>query len=116
LACLPDKAGGLPKQIYLDAMHLNLRREENRRVFAVRIDLDGYRNILGHWLGDGGWRDFKRDPLRCPWWASPDGLIHFDDPLRPPRRSRHFLTSNLSGPFFQLVNATANRLIKTNSG
>jgi hypothetical protein len=66
LACLPDKAGGLPKQIYLDAMHLNLRREENRRVFAVRIDLDGYRDILEHWLGDGVRRDFKRDPLRCP--------------------------------------------------
>jgi hypothetical protein len=37
-----------------------------------------------------GWRqrirrDFKRDPWCCPLWASPDGIIHFDDPLRPPQ-------------------------------
>ncbi len=43
--------------IYLDALHLRLRRQskvENVAVYIVLgVDLDGHRDVLGHWLGDG---------------------------------------------------------------
>jgi putative transposase len=43
--------------IYLDALHLKLRREgrvENVAVYIVLgVDLEGHRDVLGHWLGDG---------------------------------------------------------------
>ena len=43
--------------IYLDALHLKLRRQgrvENVAVYIVLgVDLDGHRDVLGHWLGDG---------------------------------------------------------------
>jgi transposase-like protein len=43
--------------IYLDAIHLKLRREgkvENTAVYTVLgVDLDGHRDILGHWVGEG---------------------------------------------------------------
>jgi len=43
--------------IYLDAIHLKLRREgkvENTAVYIVLgVDLSGYREVLGHWVGDG---------------------------------------------------------------
>ena len=41
--------------IYLDAIHLKLRREgkiENTAVYTVLgVDLDGHRDVLGHWVG-----------------------------------------------------------------
>src|SRR5215212_8810262 len=44
--------------IYLDALHLKLRREGRVESVAVYIvlgvDLEGHRDVLGHWLGDGG--------------------------------------------------------------
>ncbi len=44
--------------IYLDALHLKLRRQskvENIAVYIVLgVDLSGHRDVLGHWLGDGG--------------------------------------------------------------
>jgi putative transposase len=44
--------------VFLDAIHLKLRREgkiENTAVYVVLgVDLDGHRDILGHWIGDGG--------------------------------------------------------------
>lgn len=44
--------------IYLDALHLKLRRQskvENIAVYIVLgVDLTGHRDVLGHWLGDGG--------------------------------------------------------------
>lgn len=44
--------------IYLDALHLKLRREGkivNTACYVVLgVDLDGQREVLGHWLGDGG--------------------------------------------------------------
>jgi putative transposase len=43
--------------IYLDALHLKLRRQgrvENVAVYIVLgVDLQGHRDVLGHWLGDG---------------------------------------------------------------
>jgi putative transposase len=43
--------------VFLDAIHLKLRREgkiENTAVYVVLgVDLEGYRDILGHWVGDG---------------------------------------------------------------
>jgi len=44
--------------VFLDAIHLKLRREgkiENTAVYVVLgVDLEGHRDILGHWIGDGG--------------------------------------------------------------
>ena len=44
--------------IYLDAIHVNIRREGKVSKTAVYIvlglDLEGKRDILGHWVGDGG--------------------------------------------------------------
>lgn len=43
--------------VYLDAIHLKLRRDGkvmNTAVYIVLgIDLDGQRDVLGHWIGDG---------------------------------------------------------------
>lgn len=43
--------------IYLDGIHLKIRREgkvENTAVYVVLgIDLNGYRDVLGHWIGYG---------------------------------------------------------------
>jgi transposase-like protein len=43
--------------IYLDAMYIKLRREGKVAKIAVYsvlgVDLDGHRDVLGHWLGDG---------------------------------------------------------------
>lgn len=43
--------------LYLDALHLKLRRQgrvENVAVYMVLgVDLEGHRDVLGHWLGDG---------------------------------------------------------------
>ncbi len=43
--------------IYLDAIHIKLRREgkvENIAVYTVLgVDLEGHRDVLGHWVGEG---------------------------------------------------------------
>jgi transposase-like protein len=43
--------------VYLDAIHLKLRRESkvvNTAVYIVLgVDLDGQRDVLGYWIGDG---------------------------------------------------------------
>src|SRR3954453_6303161 len=43
--------------VYLDAIHLKLRRDgkgQNTAVYIVLgVDLDGQRDVLGHWIGDG---------------------------------------------------------------
>jgi len=43
--------------VYLDAIHLKLRRDgkvANTAVYIVLgVDLDGQRDVLGHWVGDG---------------------------------------------------------------
>lgn len=44
--------------IYLDAIHVKIRREgkvENVAVYNVLgVDLEGHRDVLGHWVGTGG--------------------------------------------------------------
>ena len=44
--------------VYLDALHVKLRREgkvQNTALYTVLgVDLDGHRDVLGHWVGDGG--------------------------------------------------------------
>ncbi len=44
--------------IYLDAIHIKMRREgkvENTAVYVVLgVDVEGHRDVLGHWVGDGG--------------------------------------------------------------
>lgn len=44
--------------IYLDAIHIKLRREgkvENTAIYVVLgVDVEGHRDVLGHWVGDGG--------------------------------------------------------------
>ncbi len=43
--------------VYLDAIHLKLRRDgkvANTAIYIVLgVDLDGQRDVLGHWVGDG---------------------------------------------------------------
>lgn len=43
--------------VYLDAIHIKLRREgrvANTAVYNVLgVDMEGHRDILGHWIGDG---------------------------------------------------------------
>jgi len=43
--------------IYLDALHIKLRREgkiENTAVYIILgVELNGQRDVLGHWVGDG---------------------------------------------------------------
>jgi len=44
--------------VYLDAIHLKVRRDgrvQNTAVYIVLgVDCDGQRDVLGHWVGDGG--------------------------------------------------------------
>jgi putative transposase len=44
--------------VYLDAIHMKLRRDgrvQNTAVYVVlAVDVDGQRDVLGHWVGDGG--------------------------------------------------------------
>jgi len=44
--------------VYLDAIHIKLRRENRVETTAVYIvlgvDLEGHRDVLGHWIGNGG--------------------------------------------------------------
>lgn len=44
--------------VYLDAIHLKIRRDgkvQNTAVYIVLgVDLEGHRDVLGHWVGDGG--------------------------------------------------------------
>ncbi len=69
LSAITDKVWGLVEAwqsrplasiyaiLYLDAIHLKLRREnkvENTAVYIVLgVDLEGHRDVLGHWIGDG---------------------------------------------------------------
>ena len=43
--------------VFLDALHIKLRRVgkiENTAIYVVLgVDLDGHRDVLGHWIGDG---------------------------------------------------------------
>jgi transposase-like protein len=43
--------------IYLDAIHINLRQNgkvDNTAVYVVLgVDVEGHRDVLGHWIGNG---------------------------------------------------------------
>lgn len=70
LSAITDKVWGLVEEwqnralanvypiVYLDAIHIKLRHEgkvENIAVYTVLgVDVEGHRDILGHWVGNGG--------------------------------------------------------------
>ena len=81
--------------IYLDAIHLKLRREgkvANTAVYIVLgVDLDGHRDVLGHWVGDGGeganfWlsvvTDLQNRGVQDIFIAAIDGLQGFKDAIQ----------------------------------
>jgi transposase-like protein len=78
--------------IYLDAIHIKMRREgkvENTAVYVVLgVDLEGHRDVLGHWVGDGGesanfWlsviTDLQSRGVKDILIACMDGLTGFKD-------------------------------------
>jgi transposase-like protein len=78
--------------IYLDAIHIKLRREGKIETIAVYtvlgVDLDGHRDVLGHWLGEGSetsnfWlsvvTDLQGRGVQDIFIACMDGLSGFRD-------------------------------------
>lgn len=78
--------------IYLDAIHIKLRREgkiENTAVYTVLgVDLEGHRDVLGHWIGEGSetsnfWlsvvTDLQGRGVQDIFIACMDGLTGFKD-------------------------------------
>lgn len=78
--------------IYLDAIHIKLRREgkvETTAVYTVLgVDLDGHRDVLGHWVGEGSessnfWlsvvTDLQGRGVQDIFIACMDGLSGFRD-------------------------------------
>jgi transposase-like protein len=81
--------------VYLDALHLKLRREGkivNTACYVVLgVDLEGQREVLGHWLGDGGeganfWlsvvSDLQARGVEDIFIACIDGLTGFKDAIQ----------------------------------
>jgi putative transposase len=81
--------------IYLDAIHLKIRREskiENVAVYNVLgVDLEGRRDVLGHWVGNGGeganfWlsvvSDLQARGVKDIFIACIDGLTGFSEAIR----------------------------------
>jgi transposase-like protein len=104
LSAVTDKVWGLVEEwqsrtldpiyaiIYLDAIHLKLRRDgkiQNTAVYIVLgVDLEGQRDVLGHWIGDGGeganfWltviTDLQTRGVRDILIACMDGLTGFKE-------------------------------------
>ena len=80
--------------LFLDAMHIKLKRNgkiENVAVYNVLgVDLEGHREILGHWIGDGGeganfWlsviTDLQNRGVEDVFIAAVDGLSGFSDAI-----------------------------------
>lgn len=80
--------------VYLDAIHIKLRREgkvENVAVYTVlAVDLEGHRDVLGHWIGHGGeganyWlsvvSDLQSRGVEDILIACVDGLTGFSDAI-----------------------------------
>ena len=78
--------------IYLDAIHIKLRREgkvENIAVYTVLgVDVEGHRDVLGHWVGEGHetsnfWlsviTDLQSRGVKDIFIACLDGLSGFKD-------------------------------------
>jgi putative transposase len=81
--------------VYLDAIHLKLRRDGkviNTAVYIVLgVDLDGHRDVLGHWVGDGAeganfWlsvvTDLQARGVQDIFIACIDGLSGFKDAIQ----------------------------------
>jgi transposase-like protein len=80
--------------VYLDAIHIKLKRDgkiENVAVYNVLgIDLEGHKEVFGHWIGDGGeganfWlsviTDLQNRGVADIFIASIDGLKGFSDAI-----------------------------------
>lgn len=80
--------------IYLDAIPIKLRREgkiENTAVYTVLgVDLEGHRDVLGHWIGEGSessnfWlsvvTDLQGRGMQDIFIACMDGLTGFRDAI-----------------------------------
>jgi putative transposase len=80
--------------VYLDAIHINLRRDgkvENTAVYIVLgVDLEGHRDVLGHWIGTGAesanfWlsviTDLQTRGVKDILIACMDGLTGFKDAI-----------------------------------
>jgi transposase-like protein len=78
--------------VYLDAIHINLRRDgkvENTAVYIVLgVDLEGHRDVLGHWIGTGAesanfWlsviTDLQTRGVKDIFIACMDGLTGFKE-------------------------------------
>lgn len=81
--------------MYRDAIHVNIRRDGrvlNTAVYVVLgIDMDGQRDVLGHWVGDGGeganfWlsvvSDLQTRGVADVFIACVDGLTGFKDAIQ----------------------------------
>jgi putative transposase len=81
--------------VYLDAIHLKLRRDgkvQNTAVYIVlSVDLDGQRDVVGHWVGDGAeganfWlsvvSDLQARGVQDIFIACIDGLSGFKDAIQ----------------------------------
>lgn len=80
--------------VYLDAIHMKIRRDgkvQNTAVYVVLgIDCTGQRDVLGHWVGDGGegasfWlsvlSDLQARGVADIFIACVDGLTGFSDAI-----------------------------------
>ena len=80
--------------IYMDAIHIKIRREGKVSNTAVHIvlgvDLNGHRDVLGHWVADGAeganfWlsvvTDLQNRGVQDIFIASMDGLTGFSDAI-----------------------------------
>jgi putative transposase len=106
LSAITDKVWGLVEEwqnralaniypiVYLDAIHIKLRHEgkvENIAVYTVLgVDVEGHRDILGHWVGNGGessnfWlsviTDLQTRGVQDIFIACMDGLSGFKEAL-----------------------------------
>ena len=81
--------------LFLDAIHIKLRRDgkiENTAVYVVLgVTMEGYRDILGHWIGTGGeganfWlsvvSDLQARGVEDIFIASVDGLPGFKEAIQ----------------------------------
>ena len=81
--------------IYLDALHIKIRRNgkiENVAVYVVlALDTEGHKDVLGHWVGDGGeganfWlsvvSDLQSRGVKDVFIACVDGLQGFADAIQ----------------------------------
>ncbi len=79
--------------VFLDALHIKLRREdrfENAVAYIVLgVDLNGNRDLLGHWIGAGGAdfllamvTDLQAHGVKDLFVASVDGLTGFKEAIR----------------------------------